>query len=51
MNERTHEARFDIYCKTCKFKETKETDDPCNECLTMPVNIDSKKPVKYQEGK
>lgn len=51
MNTRTKEARFDVYCKSCKFRATKETDDPCNECLTNPVNIDSRKPVKYQEGK
>lgn len=50
MQTKTHEARFDIYCKTCKFQKIKETDEPCNECLTNPVNIDSRKPTRYQEA-
>ena len=43
------EARFDKYCKTCKNRETKETDDPCNECLNNPVNLYSHKPMKYEK--
>lgn len=41
---------FEKYCKTCKYKETKEVLDPCNECLSNPVNENSMKPVCYKEA-
>ena len=40
---------FHMYCKTCKYYETDEGTDPCNECLNNPVNIDSHKPVNYSQ--
>lgn len=39
---------FSKYCKTCKHKDTLETEDPCNECLENPKNLYSHKPVKYE---
>lgn len=49
MTENYKEVYFDQYCKTCKYKDTKETDDPCDECLYEPVNLYSHKPVKWEE--
>lgn len=43
-------VHFDEYCVKCKNKNTKETEDPCNECLTNPVNEHSHKPVSYEEA-
>lgn len=43
------EVYFDKYCKTCKYKNLKESDDPCDECLEETVNAYSHKPVKYEE--
>lgn len=40
---------FDKYCKTCKHKELDEKFDPCNECLSQPVNADSRVPVNWEE--
>lgn len=40
---------FDVWCSLCKDKDTLETDDPCNECLTSPVNEDSTKPICFKE--
>lgn len=40
---------FDQYCSKCKHFESPETDDPCNECLTYGGNIDSHKPVNFEE--
>lgn len=42
---------FDKYCKTCIFKDVKdiEGEDPCNDCLSNPVNTNSKKPINYKE--
>ena len=40
---------FKKYCERCMYKNTKETKDPCNECLDHPVNIHSHKPINYEE--
>lgn len=40
---------FDKYCQTCKFFDLKQTDYPCDECLSEPVNLYSHKPVKWEE--
>lgn len=51
METRTKEVRFDKYCRICKHRNVNETDDPCNECLTTGFNIDSRKPIKFEEAK
>lgn len=43
------EVYFDQYCKTCKYEKVKESEDPCEECLSNPTNVYSHKPVKYEE--
>lgn len=43
------EVYFDQYCKTCKNRKLKEKDEPCNECLDNPTNLNSHKPVKYEK--
>ena len=45
----TKEVYFYKYCKDCKHRDVNEVDDPCNECLTYPSNINSHKPVKFEE--
>lgn len=42
---------FDKWCKTCKYRFKKESQDPCAQCLEYPVNTDSTKPVEYKETK
>ena len=49
MDEGYKEVYFYEYCKSCKFKDLKDTEDPCNECLGEPANLQSHKPVKYKE--
>lgn len=41
------EVYFKKYCQTCKNKDVKESDNPCDECLSQPVNLYSHKPVNY----
>lgn len=41
------EVRFDKYCSTCRYKDTAEHMDPCNECLDYAFNINTDKPRKY----
>lgn len=50
MEENLKEVRFDIYCKTCKHWELPDEEDPCNECLAIPANNNSHKPVCYEEA-
>ena len=48
MNDKK-EVYFDAYCKKCKYSKTEEFKDPCNDCLDNPYNINSHKPVNYDE--
>ena len=43
------EVYFDQYCKTCKNEKTPENKEPCYECLNNPVNLNSRKPVNWEE--
>lgn len=45
------EVDFLNYCKTCKNKDKKENENPCDECLGTPAKIDSRKPERYEELK
>ena len=51
MDHNYKEVYFHIYCETCKHKDLKDHEDPCNECLEYGANVDSHKPVKWEEGK
>jgi hypothetical protein len=42
-------VHFDQYCESCKYWDKKGTDDPCDECLSIPFNMDSHKPVNWKE--
>lgn len=42
-------VEFDKYCKTCLHKDKKETEDPCYECLMEGENVNSHKPVRWEE--
>lgn len=40
---------FETYCKSCKYKDTKEIADPCNDCLAIGARPNSSKPEYYKE--
>lgn len=42
-------VEFEKYCKTCKHKDLEGFYDPCNDCLDNPVNVNSEKPMYYEE--
>ena len=44
------EVYFHEYCKSCKYANLKDTEDPCNECLGEPMNLHSHKPIKYEKN-
>lgn len=43
-----HIVEFDKYCDTCEHRDLKEHEDPCDQCLSEPVNEYSRKPVCYK---
>lgn len=45
------EVDFNKYCKSCEYKDKKDHEDPCNDCLGEPVNAYSNKPVNWKEKK
>lgn len=49
MEQNTKEVRYDIYCEQCKNKEKEDYEDPCNDCLNQPWNVDSRKPIYFKE--
>lgn len=44
-------ACFTKHCPTCKYEEVPEENEPCTECLDYPVNLNTSKPVKWEEKK
>lgn len=50
-----HIVDYEKYCKTCKYckltiDENAEMPEPCNECLTFPVNQESNRPINWTEN-
>ena len=42
-------VEFNKFCINCKHKRVSQNEEPCNTCLTNPVNEDSHKPVLWEE--
>ena len=45
------EVNFHKYCESCKHRNKKEKESPCDECLEEPVNAYSSKPIRWEEKK
>lgn len=45
-----HIVEFDKYCNTCAHKDVNENEEPCSDCMALPVREDSRRPDKYEEG-
>ena len=43
------EVYFDMYCHNCIHFDKVSDEEPCDECLSEPMNIYSHKPTKYVE--
>lgn len=37
------------YCKKCKYYKESENSEPCDNCLANPVNVNSQKPIRFEE--
>ena len=44
-------VEYSEYCPTCKHRDKKAYEDPCNDCLNCPINEDSHKPINYKKDK
>lgn len=46
-------VEFEKYCKNCIHYEEDESDPKCKcyECLDEPVNVDSHKPINFEQAK
>lgn len=49
MDEIYKEVYFDQYCEHCKHKKKDDMEEPCDACLDHAVNVDSHKPVYFEE--
>lgn len=50
MDEQAYkEVYYYEYCKSCKHRQVKNTDEPCDECLSEPLNLNTHRPVKYEK--
>lgn len=43
------EVRFDLYCKTCKYRTKPEHEDPCNDCMDTPVRRETSVPLYWRK--
>ncbi len=50
MEDNIHIVEFEKYCKSCKYMDTKSTEDPCDECLGSPALQYSRKPINYKNA-
>lgn len=39
---------FESYCKNCKHKDVLQHEEPCNECLDSPMNVESCVPINFK---
>lgn len=49
VNTIAKEVYFDQYCSKCKYKDTPEGEDPCDDCLAYPWMPNSHKPINFKE--
>lgn len=45
------EVIFADYCYRCKHKDKGNTEEPCDECVSVPARPNSHKPEKYEAEK
>ena len=44
------EVYFNKWCPKCRHFKLPENEEPCEECLSNPSQIDSHKPLKFEKG-
>lgn len=49
MEDNLKFVEFNKYCPTCKYNDTWEVKDPCDECLAVSARYGSEIPEKYDK--
>ena len=44
------EVYFNLNCPTCKYRNLKEAEDPCHDCLNVCFREDTHTPLHYEKG-
>lgn len=50
MNRHEKIVDFARYCKLCDHWALKDFEEPCNDCLDNPTNLESKRPIHFKEN-
>lgn len=48
MEPEMHFVDYATWCPSCKYEKQPDSEDPCNDCLSDPVNVESRKPVCWE---
>lgn len=51
MDENEMIVDYEKWCKLCKHEELSEYKMPCFECLDVPTNMNTTKPIRFEEKK
>lgn len=43
-------VNYALYCKDCKHFDLSAAEDPCDKCLSRPVNTYSEKPMYFEDA-
>ena len=43
-----HIVEYGKWCENCFYKDTKEDDDPCFDCLAEPAKDEGRQPIHYK---
>lgn len=49
MHDGLKEVYFGQYCPSCKHFGVPEELEPCSECVEVAANVESHKPVRWEE--
>ena len=50
MEFENKEVYFNEFCPKCVHKDKQENESPCDDCLIYGFNVNSHKPVRFEEG-
>lgn len=51
MDEQERIVDFEKWCEKCIYEKKEETDIPCFYCLDEPTNMNTDKPIHFEEKK
>ena len=49
MRVENKEVDFNTYCEICENRDLNGYEEPCDECLSTPYNLNTSKPINFKE--